>query len=61
MISTPTPKIVHSVFSVYRVARNFRQFHHLLLLSLVDDYIEDMATFNVLAKIYSTEFFCNTR
>ena len=25
------------------------------------DYIEDMATFTALAKIYSTEYFCNTK
>ena len=25
----------------------------------VNDYIEDMATFTALAKIYSTEYFCN--
>ena len=49
---------------------NLCQFHHLLLLakflshkflSCVNDYIEDMATFTALAKIYSTEYFCNTK
>ena len=30
-------------------------------LSCVNDYIEDMATFTVLAKIYSTKYFCNTK
>ena len=30
-------------------------------LSCVNDYIEDMATFTTLAKIYSTEYFCNTK
>ena len=29
-------------------------------LSCVTDYIEDMVTFIALAKIYSTEYFCNT-
>ena len=27
----------------------------------VNDYIEDMATFTTLAKIYSPEYFCNTK
>ena len=30
-------------------------------LSCVNDYIEDMATFTTLAKIYCTEYFCNTK
>ena len=25
------------------------------------DYIKDMATFTALAKVYSTEYFCNTK
>ena len=54
----------------YRIAENFGQFRHLLLLakfvsvnflSCVNDYIEDMAIFTALAKIYSTEYFCNTK
>ena len=50
---------------------NFCKFRHLLLydkiflsvnfLSCVNDYIEDMATFTALAKIYSIEYFCNTK
>ena len=28
---------------------------------LIDDYIEDMAIFTALAKIYSTKYFCNTK
>ena len=49
---------------------NFHQFRHLLLLanfllreflSRVDDYPEDMMTFTALAKIYSTEYFCDTK
>ena len=48
----------------------FRQFRHLLLLakffireflSRVNDYIEDMATFTALVKIYSIKYFCNTK
>ena len=27
----------------------------------VNDYIEDMATFTALMKIYSTEYFCNVK
>ena len=30
-------------------------------LSCVNDYIEDMATFTALAKIYFTKYFCNTK
>ena len=30
-------------------------------LSCVIDYIEDMVTFIALAKIYFTEYFCNTK
>ena len=36
-------------------------FYHTTFLSCVDDYIEDMATFTTLAKIYSTNYFCNTK
>ena len=32
-----------------------------ILLSCVDDYIEDMVTFTTLEKIYPTEYFCNTK
>ena len=54
----------------YRIAGNFWQFRHLLslakflsvnFLSCVNDYIEDMAIFTALVKIYSTEYFCNTK
>ena len=47
---------------------NFYQFHHLLLLakilsmnifSGVDDCIEDMVTFTLLAKILSANYSCN--
>ena len=49
---------------------NFHQFRHLLLLakflsenflSCVNDYREDMLIFTTLAKIYSTEYFCNRK
>ena len=30
-------------------------------LSRVNDYIEYIATFTTLAKIYSTKYFCNTK
>ena len=30
-------------------------------LPRIDDYTEDMATFTALAKIYSSEYFCNAR
>ena len=54
----------------FSLGENFRQFRHLLLLakflsvnilSWVNDYIEGMATFTALAKIYSTKYFCNTK
>ena len=54
----------------FRQRKNFRQSCHLLLfvkfyqqnfLSSVNDYIEDMAIFTTLAKIYSTEYFFNTK
>ena len=40
--------------------KNFCQFRHLLSLAkysshCIDDYIENMATFTTLAKIYSTK------
>ena len=44
--------------------RNFCQFHQYVsceFLSCVDDYTEDMVTFTALAKIYSSEYFCNAR
>ena len=36
-----------------------RNFYHANFLSCIDDYTEDMATFTTLAKIYSSEYFCN--
>ena len=30
-------------------------------MSRIDDYTEDMVTFTALAKIYSSEYFCNAR
>ena len=41
----------------------WRNFYCVNFLSCVyvNDYIEDMATFTALAKIYSTEYFCNTK
>ena len=60
----------------YRICRNFRQekiftnlaicsywrnFYCVNFLSCVNDYVEDVATFTALVKIYSTEYFCNTK
>lgn len=51
----------------YRIAGNFRQFRHLLLLakilsanllSYINNYIEDMATFTALMRI---KCFCNIK
>ena len=52
---------------IYSPGENFRQFRHLLALAkflsheFFDGYTEDMATFTALAKIYSSEYFCNAR
>ena len=61
---------------LYRIAENFHQekffanfasclhgrnFYPANFLSRIDDYTEDMATFTALAKIYSSEYFCNAR
>ena len=40
--------------------RTFSPISPLNFLSCVNNYIEDMATFTALAKIYSIEYFCNT-
>ena len=54
----------------YRTRGNFRQeknFANFAICSFycvnffVNDYIEDMATFTAMAKIYSTEYICNTK
>ena len=37
------------------------KFYHANFLSCVNDYIEDMATFTALVKIYSTKYFCSTK
>ena len=39
----------------------WRNFYCANFLFCVNDYIEDMATFTALVKIYSTEYFCNTK
>ena len=55
----------------FLLGENFHKFHHLvfslvkilsaIFLSCVNDYIEDIANFTTLVKIYSTEYFCNTK
>ena len=37
------------------------KFYPVNFLSCVNDYIEDMVTFTALVKIYSIEYFCNTK
>ena len=55
-----------------RIHRNFHQekifatfivvkFFSRKFLSCVNDYMEDMVTFTALVKIYSPEYFCNTK
>ena len=62
------------LYSIYHIARNFRQekiFANFTTCSFwgkfytnfshVSDCIEDMVTFTALVKIFSTEYFCNTK
>ena len=57
--------ILHTVyaeiFANFAICSYWRNFYRTNFLSCVNDYIEDMATFTALAKIYSTEYFCNTK
>ena len=56
---------------MYHICGNFRQekifvhfyicFYHANFLSCVKEYIEYMATFTALAKIYSSKYFCSTK
>ena len=48
-------------FANFAICSHWRNFYHANFLSYVNDYIEDMATFTALAKIYSTKYFCNTK
>ena len=47
-------------FAIYS---HWQNFCHTNFLSCVNEYmyIEDMATFTTLVKIYSTKYFCNTK
>ena len=45
----------------FTTCSHWQNIYHSNLLSCVNDYIEDIATFTALAKIYSTEYFCNTK
>ena len=63
----PPPPKPKPTTGINRIGRNFHQFRHLLLLakvlstnflSCVNGYMEDMATFTTLVKIYSIKYFC---
>ena len=49
------------IFADFTICSYWRKFYHANFLSCVNDYIEDMVTFTALAKIYFTEYFCNTK
>ena len=44
------------IFTNFAICSYWRNFYRANILSCVNDYIEDMATFTALAKIYSTEY-----
>ena len=49
------------IFANFAICSHWRNFLSCKFLSCVNDYIEDMATFTALVKIYSTKYFCNTK
>ena len=49
------------IFANFATCSRWRNFLSANFLSCVNDYIEDMATFTALTKIYSIEYFCNTK
>ena len=49
------------IFANFNICSHRRDFYHINFLSSVNDYIEDMATFTALEKIYSTKYFYNTK
>ena len=49
------------IFTNFTTCLHWRNFYPANFLSRIDDYTEDMATFTALAKIYSSEYFCNAR
>ena len=48
-------------FANFTTCSHWRSFLSTKFFSCVNDYIEDMVTFTALAKIYSIEYFCNTK
>ena len=48
-------------FANFTTCSHWGNFYLRMLLFCVNDYIEDMATFTALAKIYSTNYFHNTK
>ena len=51
----------NEIFANFTTCLHGRNFYPANFLSRIDDYTEDMATFTTLAKIYSSEYFCNAR
>ena len=49
------------IFADFTTCLYGRNFYPVNFLSRIDDYTEDMAIFTALAKIYSSEYFCNAR
>ena len=49
------------IFANFTTCLHGQNFYPANFLSHIDDYTEDMATFTALAKIYSSEYFCNAR
>ena len=49
------------IFTHFAICSYWRNFYHTNFLSYINDYIEDMATFTALVKIYSIDYFCNTK
>ena len=49
------------IFTNFTTCLNGRNFYPANFLSRIEDYTEDMATFTILVKIYSSEYFCSAR
>ena len=49
------------IFANFAICSHWQNLYHANFLSCVNDYIEDLATFTALAKIYSIKYFCNTK
>ena len=61
LIADRLDTVYAEIFANFAICSHWRNFYHTNFLSRVNDYIEDMVTFTALAKIYSTNYFCNTK